>query len=302
MLLSKDERRAVGIVYMRQAVGKFLRSLLAYSSECRLWYRMYVASFPRCVGPLLRNWLGRRWYRLLSEQEILESRASDTVFVFGSGYSINDISDEEWTEISRFDTISFRDFPRQSFIRAGYHLTAEVDDLQEYAARLRENPLYDSTLFVVQGGFSAINGNELIGRRMLPEGRAIYRFRRKARGRYEPPSQSLANGLVHGFSSVMSVVNFAYLMRWKQIVLVGIDLYDKRYFWLGPDEGRAYEKSGLKYDSRFETANEIVDALGKWREIFEEVGVELFVYNPRSLLTQALPVYSLPVAAKRQQE
>ena len=80
-------------------------------------------------------------------------------------------------------------------------------------------------------------------------------------GRMKPYSRSFNSGIVHGFGSVISVVNIAYLMGWKHIVLVGIDLYDHRYFYLPPNETRAVEKRGLTYKSPFPQSNQIVDQL-----------------------------------------
>src|SRR5262245_15855321 len=245
--------------------------------------RWTLQGAPRCAAAMMRNARGRHAYRELSETELLASRTSDTVFIFGSGGSLNDIGSEEWRAIADANTISFREFPRQSFVRADYHLTAEVDDLDEYAARLRDNPLYSRTVFVVQRGWPAFSGNNLIGRHLLRDDARVFRYRRLARGRDVPPSRSFAEGLVHGHGSVIGVVNFAYLMGWRTIVLAGVDMYDKRYFWLRPDETRPYEKPGLTSASRFTGADEIVSMLGRWRDLFEREDIRLFVYNPRSL-------------------
>src|SRR5205807_5158321 len=127
---------------------------------------------PRYVVRLARLWMldraGRRRYRLLSEAQLRASKSSDTAFVFGSGRSLLDIAPAEWGAIARFDIISLREFPRQNWVRATFHVSSEVDFVEEYAERIRENPLYAETVFVVQGGFRAEAGNELIGRGLLP--------------------------------------------------------------------------------------------------------------------------------------
>jgi len=253
---------------------------------------------PRCAAALVRNARGRRRYVELSEAELRATRTSDTVFIFGSGASLKEIGADEWRAIgATANTISFREFPRQSFVRADYHVTAEVDDLDEYAARLRDNPLYARTVFVVQGGWPAFSGNNLIGRGLLRDGARVFRYRRVARGRLVPPSRAFRDGLVHGFGSVVGVVNFAYLMGWRTIVLAGVDMYDKRYFWLPADQMRPYEKPGLSVSSRFTGADDIVSMLARWRALFEAEGIGLFVYDSRSLLASALPVYRARGAA-----
>jgi hypothetical protein len=219
------------------------------------------------------------------------------VFIFGSGRSLLDVSESQWTHIAAHNTVSLREFPRQSFVRADYHVTGEVDDLDVYARRLRDHPLYARTIFVVQEGWRATAGNRLIGRGLLPSGARVFRYRRTQRGKYAPPSTDFNRGLVHGHGTIVGVVNFAALMGWRDIVLAGVDLYDKAYFWLPAGETRGYEKPGVTHTSRFTGSDDIVSMLSRWRGILEARGTRLLVLNPRSLLAAALPVYHMPSQA-----
>jgi hypothetical protein len=237
-----------------------------------------------------RDRRGRARYRLLSEAELLATRSSDTAFVFGSGRSLLEIGADEWAAIARCNTISLREFPRQHWVRADYHLTGEVDSLDDYARRLRDNPLYAKTVFVVLGGFLAHMGNELVGRGLLPDGARVFRYRRRARTQYEPPSRTPGE-LVHGYNSIFDATNFAYAMGYRRIVLAGADYYNKEYFWLEPGETRAYEKPGVDASKQWPHAEAIVEMMGRWAEELARDGVELSVYNPRSLLAERLPVY-----------
>jgi len=249
---------------------------------------------PRHVAKLAVAWLrdlrGRRAYRLLSEGELRATRRSNTAFVFGSGRSLVEITAEEWSRIAEHDTISLREFPRQTWVRADYHLTGEVDELDEYARRLRENPLYADAVFVVMGGFIAHMGNELVGRRLLPLGARVFRFRRRSRWRYAPPSRA-PKQLVHGANSIFDAVNFAYALGYRRIVVAGADYYNKEYFWLEPGETRPYEPNAVA-DAPWPQAEQVVEMMGRWREIMNADGVELLVYNPRSRLAERLPVFA----------
>ena len=260
------------------------------------WRLASARDMRRAAGPNTAAWLRdrvrRRSYRLLDEAALRATRRSDTVFLFGSGRSLLDITPGEWQRIAAHDTVSFREFPRQHWVRADYHLTAEVDELDGYARRLRENPLYADSVFVVQEGWLALYGNRLIGRRLLPQSARIFRFRRTGRGVYAPPGRCFADGLVHGFNSSISTTNFAVVMGWKRIVIVGVDLYDKGYFWLEQGETRSYEKPGIEARSRFTGADQIVAVLGRWQELLAPEGIELLVYNPRSLLADVMPVFT----------
>jgi hypothetical protein len=80
-------------------------------------------------------------------------------------------------------------------------------------------------------------------------------------------------------------------MGWRQIVLVGIDLYDKRYFWLPPNEMRTYEKSNMTLTSSFICSEKIISMLGSWGKELKSKGIELTVFNPKSLLADVLPKF-----------
>jgi hypothetical protein len=266
------------------------RAVTAVTGASLRWWWWWQA-VPRCAAAAARNAFGQRRYERLSADQLRGTRTSDTVFIFGSGRSLNDLTSGEWDALARHNTISFREFPRQRWIRADYHLTAEVDRLDEYARTIRQNPLYARTVFVVQSGWSAFNGNNLIGRSLLAEGARVFRFTRRSRDRDEPPSRSFDDGLVHGANSVFDAINFAVVMGWREIVLVGVDLYDKRYFWLPADQLRVYEKPGTTLTDPFFSAEPIVEMAGRWRQQLEADGIRLSVYNPRSLLAGPLPVF-----------
>jgi hypothetical protein len=275
---------------VRDVLRRKLRTLRGLAQEGHF---AFLAPKPlaRLTYLYVRDRLGRRRYDGLGERELLATRSSDIAFVFGSGRSLVEIEPQEWEAMARANTISLREFPRQRWIRADYHLTSEVDFVDEYARRLHENPLYADTIFVLQEGFRAERPNEIVGRGLLPPGARVFRYRRR-RSRTALPSRRLADGLVHGSSSVFDATNFAYAMGYRRIVLVGVDLYNKEYFWLPPGELREYENPAVKGVDSFVGAEAIVELMTRWHAALAQDGVELSVYNPRSLLADRLPIYA----------
>ena len=155
----------------------------------------------------------------------------------------------------------------------------------------------------MQSEFLAHFCNQLIGYRLLKPGTKIFRYY-TARG-VGPPTRRFRDGLRHIAGTLSDAVNAAVCLGWSHIVLVGVDLYDTRYFWLKPDETYAFDETtgtlvpaevnrhGHRAADVHNTArNGIVDVMGSWRELLErERGVQVSVYNPRSLLADVMPVY-----------
>lgn len=282
---------------LRKILNK-LRTISRFFNPAQIKFRLL------CFPFWIKNKIAMRHYRLMTEQELKDNRRSDTVFIFGSGYSLNEITDSQWQELSGHDTIGFNMFVHQDFIRVDYHLFREVSSsdidpaiwkpaIKKYAALIKNSRHYNKTVLLVQGEYRALNGNKLIGMHLLPHGTSVYRFRTKSRSIYQPPTKSIGEGLVHGTSTLIEAVNLAYCLGWKNIVLVGVDLYDRRYFWLDKDETRDSDQlRQTKHKQRHNTADRSIPFLGQWHDLMEREGVRLSVYNPKSLLAEVMPVYN----------
>lgn len=231
----------------------------------------------------------------MSWKDAVRLRKSETVFIFGSGASIKNISDQEWQHFASHDTFSFSEFFRQRKISIDYHMIAEIMDPHESSKIILENPFYSETTFFVQEGFPAYMGNLFIAKRLLPIKSKVVRFFRSSRGKYRPPNRLPFMGVTHGFNSLFSCINLALWMKWKQVVLVGVDLYDKRYFFVPDNTTRVGEAPGVTYSSEFPHAPDILRLMELWAPIIKSEGVALQIYNPQSLLARVLPLYPTKV-------
>lgn len=270
------------------------------------------------INAALRERVNRATYQHLDEAALIGARRSNLVFVFGSGYSLNDITPEEWAAISEHDTFGFTAFIYQRWVRTDYHLLRGGLEgslqwrtyAEDFCRTLNENPRFADTMFLIQGEYQAQFGNQVLGYRLLRPGSRVYRYQ-TIRGD-GPPTRRLSEGLRHMNGTLSDAVNAAVCLGWTRIVLVGVDLYDSRYFWLGPDEtynidtasgllvGATTNTRGLRFDQVHNTArNGVVETMGEWRRHLAEHGVELMVYNPRSLLAEVMPVFVRNAAAPR---
>lgn len=288
------------LMYRKKTIApkRSLTSRLRGSGQYRM---LILRRFITRLNPWISSMLSpHSYYRYLSETELYSARKTDTVFIFGSSYSLNTISEKEWKFFETHDTVGFNWFVHQNWIRCDFHLIRGIPDtdldksiwkpqLKEYFDLIHEKSLYQNTVFLLQKGFRAINGNRTIGLKLLPRKSKIFRWE-ISRG--PEPKFSFEEGLTHNNSSLDETINFAFLLGWKHIVLVGVDLYDRRYFWLSADKTRSVD-SIRNFTFNDPAKDGKIDAIGKWKKIFEQYNVNLYVYNPKSLLAEVLPIYEI---------
>lgn len=239
----------------------------------------------------------------ISETDFQTSRRSDRLFIFGSGTSLNAISSEEWVHIADYDTFGFSLFVYQNFVRTDYHLLRELyigreleksfwlPYTEEFVRYLDTNPHFENTILIVQAGWRSLTVNRMIARGMLHKPRRLLRFHTLERSPDAPPSFSLKEGIVHGAGTLIDAINFGVIGGWKDIILTGVDLYDGHYFW--EKTHASAEDFGRDPQQIHNTVhNGIIENVGRWRDILAERGIRLWVYNPKSLLTRVLPVYT----------
>lgn len=270
------------------------------------------------VDAWVRNHANRSHYPLLTQAEAAALRKSDTVFVFGSGASLNEITTAEWTHIARHDVFGFNAFYYQRWADVDFHLLRGglYGELrwrgyaEEVMGEIRKSPHYRNTVFVMQEEYLAQFCNQLIGYRLLPPVRGVLKYHTDRR-EGTLPSRDLSDGLRHVAGTLSDAVACAYCLGWRHIVLAGVDLYDSRYFWLPPDKVPTVDRAtarvtaaeanalgGNRYsDLHYTLRNGVVELMAEWRRHFAAEGVQMTVYNPRSLLARELPVYRPTSAA-----
>jgi hypothetical protein len=277
-----------------------------------------VTGVQTCALPILfdayaRFAVNRTRYNHLSIDTLLGTRSSDKVFIFGSGRSLLEIGESEWRHFEEHNTLGFTGFIYQKWVRVDYHLIRGWIEAAEgciewrnytekFINTLNNNRLFDKAILILQADYRAFFTNRLVGYKYLPPGKDVF-FYKTARWK-GLPSQSLRRGLRHSVGTLCDAINFAFLMGYKEIVLVGVDLYDTCYFWLPPDMTENYDHKvkdmvaskvslrGRMYNESHSTVtNGIIEQLREWDGFFLRHGVRMSIYNPRSLLNVFLPVY-----------
>ena len=247
-------------------------------------------------------------------ENIKTSRRKDTIFIMGSGYSINDITREEWQHfIDVGDILSFNYFFRGKFVPINYHICGEMDGAPNYGSVLmnskhREgiksyyneifsNPCYKNTTYFLRYKIDFTKAPVPIALWALFFLKAFknkqvcpYRIVIPKDAILEPSDNIYAISCIG--ATLFDAVNIAYILGYKKIVLVGIDLYDRRYFWLGRNETHEGDlKRGNTYSNIHRTADKGIRGMAVWNKYLIKKGVRLYIYNPRSLLNKVLHIY-----------
>ncbi len=257
-----------------------------------------------CAAAYLRaQWTPTPHLTPMTEADFKATRRSDRIFIFGSGASLNTITPAEWAHIAEHDTFGFSLFVYQNFVRTDYHLLRELyigreleksfwlPYTQEFVHYLDTNPHFDRTILLVQAGWRSLTVNRMIGLGLLQKPRRILSFYTRERNPNAPPTFSLKNGIVHGAGTLIDAIHFAVIGGWKDIILTGVDLYDGHYFW--EKNHASAEDFGRDPRQTHNTVNNgIIQNIERWSEFLAPYGIRLWVYNPQSLLTRVLPVYS----------
>ena len=272
------------------------------------------------LGWLLpRSWWNRRKSGLppLAATDLAHWKTSDTLFVLGSGTSINRIPPEHWEAIRRADSLGLNRWIFHAFVPTMllYESSAPGTDgaQAEHAWRLRRAEAYRKTLKIVTDfyglpsvehfGFSeAWKQNQFVAHTLLTFARSNEEFARSVRllaafGAFRP--QRRVSRLFKHCGTLSTAITLAVKMGYRRVVLCGIDLTDSYYYFhdekLYPDVprlGLAEAKEVHPTMTRFAWGNTPIDTVlaELQRQVLAPAGIELYVQHERSALYPRIPL------------
>jgi hypothetical protein len=250
-------------------------------------------------------------------------KKSDTLFVLGSGSSINNLQREHFREISSNVSVGINAWALHEFVpdaycfETGKTAAGPAEDTLFISNRLNRPAVIDAApeFFFLRPTLPATSKNlvqvpdalakkgKLYGRANLVPTRPrnllsdVYRLLESIAAGRSPSNVLLDNG-----ASAVRMVMLGFSQGFRKIVLTGIDLDDRPYFWLAPEyETRSAEierlfprKSGVQHstlstDVRPFATDEVLAAIGD--VLASNYGVRLFVATAASSLRTSLPVY-----------
>ena len=292
---------------MLQAL-KDLAKKLPPSLLLKSYYTWYAATSLRRAETARR----RLGLPRLGGCEIARQKASDTLFVLGSGPSINQIPADRWQAISRYDTVGFNWWIIHPFVPKFYFLEAwgreeGRDPFARYVETVNRRAYdYRNTIKIamemdkpgeltvdavspefLQSMFVAYN-LPVAARTEEELATALNYLHRKGAFR----QTNRFSFLLKYAASLTTLLIFAYRMAYKRVVLCGIDLKTSEYFY--QDASRFPEWAGVEYHPR--QTRHSTDVRLTWRVpvsdsvmiiksvLYDPAGLELYVEDSSSAL------------------
>lgn len=280
----------------------------------------------REVSKSIDNVISKGIGQKLRIEELAEYKTSDTLFVCGSGASINEISESEWEFIAQHDSIGLNRWPIHDFVPT-YHVF-ELPPGEEY--KLWRNQYwnlldekreqYESVPCVLK---DVIRIDEELAPENIPDwiqndlrisfdhnvtrvDSSVDDQRRLLRYMLEEEyfeTHTQKQLLYRKRGSISYLLHLGCVLGYSEIVLCGVDMVNSKYFFDEP--GRYEVETDISElvpqrdpDETHRTADE-----EKWRltlddviyllddEVLQEFGIELYVENEVSKLHPSVPVF-----------
>ncbi len=259
--------------------------------------------------------------RRFIKSNIFKNKNSDTLFILGSGESINSI--KIWDKIRSHDSIGFNYFIFNNFVPSFYILESTYPEYKdEYNAQLlliekKINTLKSSKVFLnISRGYEGI-------KKILDKNSINYKLifhlnynsndvedlkKRIKHKKYYFIKDLILLG--QGVASIERLCLKAFFSGYKKIVLCGVDLNNKNYFFeknqlftedIKKISNKIMESKNMAHKRNRHTTSDIKyckggivvqDVLSIYQKFIFKNDCQIFVENEKSLLKQFFPVYN----------
>jgi len=188
----------------------------------------------------------------MSKISELFNQNKDVIIFLGCGQSINNLTKDQWKIIEKFDTMASNNFHYHSFVPTYYHLEIKARD-REIWKRVQHNRLdYNNVKWIINTSKNVAD--------ILPAGARTYYYDMVKLGneRVECPNFLLNTNLDNTLTcacgvSVTMFFELWYKMGYKNVILLGMDMHNSKYFWTDRPE---YGSTHCHHNKDFEGKDE----------------------------------------------
>lgn len=274
----------------------------------------YIKSIVNYLNHSFKN-------KSLIKSNIFENKNSDTLFILGSGESINSI--KIWDKISKHDSVGFNYFIFNNFVPNFYIFESTYPEYEdEYNAQLsliekKINKFKSIKVFLkISRGFEGIKkilDKNSINYKLLFElnfnSNNVEELKTKiTHKKYNLVKDFLLLG--QGVASIERLCLKAFFSGYKKIVLCGVDLNNSRYFF---EKNQSFTEDLKKISNKIIESKDMVhkgnkhitsdtkyckggivvqDVLSIYQKYVFKNKSQIFVESENSLLKQFFPVYN----------
>ncbi|HHX70281.1 MAG TPA: hypothetical protein GX708_19795 [Gallicola sp.] len=182
----------------------------------------------------------------LNSGDIKNKKTSDTIFIMGSGRSINNYSEKQWKDIVNSDSLGFNFWLLHEFIPSYYmyELPRDKKMKEDFLYNLEHvEEEYRNTLIFLKEGNNGKKNSRVIPTNIFKQTKVLFnptipiievsqleralKFIQKTINKKDNRKIVVFNKRASLFSAVL----FSYLCGYKNIVLCGVDLNNTSYFY-----------------------------------------------------------------------
>lgn len=308
----------VFLIYMKDYIKRLLKIESDKGYAARYTFE-YIVRFHENVS-LLKKEVGGSFL----DDGFRRFKKSDTLFILGSGPSINAINTDQWDEIKSHDSLGFNFWFVHEFIPTFYFLqfTSSIELRDSIVSALSDKyEGYRNVPFILRGNYFAESGlilrdNE---KELLKKFQLFYLKEYPIHSKVEMDIDVISKALelqgmmkfneIASFtpklrSSITLLILWAYQMGYKKIVLCGVDMnVGVTHFWDDPmsldilkkynlDIIKATARDFSHFTSKKFSKNTIPEYIYHLRAFMEaRAGVELYVMSKETVLYPEIPIY-----------
>ena len=234
---------------------------------------------------------------ILSKEQFLQKKTSSLIFVIGSGWSINSITPEEWEIIGKYNTIGFNWSCLHSFeptfflIREQANLPQRKHKGETIKTLIKRVNRYKNTGCIIcdvrkhtPRAYAFHKDRRINAQCILVRDNKNKKYSRKLHKYFK--LDPFEHGLIHGRCTMYNVLHLVTYLGYQQVVFIGVDLRNSRYFWLGPKETRhTVAKKGRSFKHKHSITGDMMRLIKRSRKL----PFDMYVASRKSLLKRRIP-------------
>lgn len=250
----------------------------------------------------------------MSDLDIQKYKSSDTLFIMGSGASINDFQEQEWELIKKHDSMGINFWLIHDFVPT-YYMFEPTRDMQRLNTFLKLIELktddYKQIPFLVKDveHYSHLNLSKFPDA-IKPNLYVPYKFSLPGNNELSLTKSLKLTALLNLYkikslllfkrASLSTAISFGFKMGYKEIVLCGVDLNNTQYFY----ENTIYHHRNLPIPTSGQTGlihktldpnegsvniQEVISVINRY--LLNSNGIKLYIGSKSSALYPMLPYY-----------